>query len=91
MKKYSFKEIDLSDLNDVRNGCNEILKELKKPINSIICNAAVYKPRLRKPDRSVQGFENLWQLIILVIFFLKIFFWKIFYLQRKKFFEGQNY
>ena len=58
MKNVHFIEINLSDLHDVRNGCNEILKKFKKPINSIICNAAVYKPRLRKPERSPQGFEN---------------------------------
>ena len=54
-KNIHFIEIDLSDLDDVRNGCNEILKKFKKPISSIICNAAVYKPRLRKPERSPQG------------------------------------
>ena len=48
----------MSDLDDVRNGCNEILRKFKNPINSVICNAAVYKPRLRKPERSPQGFEN---------------------------------
>ncbi len=58
MKNVHFIEINLSDLHDVRSGCNEILKKFKKPINSIICNAAVYKPRLRKPERSPQGFEN---------------------------------
>ena len=58
MKNIHFIEIDLSDLNDVRNGCYEILKKFQNPINSIICNAAVYKPRLRKPERSPQGFEN---------------------------------
>ncbi len=58
IKNIHFIEIDLSDLDDVRNGCNEILKKFKKPINSIICNAAVYKPRLRKPERSPQGFDN---------------------------------
>ena len=58
MKNIHFIEIDLSDLDDVRNGCYEILKKFQNPINSIICNAAVYKPRLRKPERSPQGFEN---------------------------------
>ncbi len=58
IKNIHFIEINLSDLDDVRNGCSEILKKFEKPINSIICNAAVYKPRLRKPERSPQGFEN---------------------------------
>ncbi len=58
LKNIHFVEIDLSDLDDVRNGCSEILKKFKNPINSIICNAAVYKPRLRNPERSIQGYEN---------------------------------
>ncbi len=58
MQNIHFIEINLSDLEDVRNGCSEILKKFKNPINSIICNAAVYKPRLSKPERSPQGFEN---------------------------------
>ena len=58
VKSVHFLEIDLSDLNDVRKGCDEILERFKKPINSLICNAAVYKPRLKRPERSAQGFEN---------------------------------
>ena len=53
-----FIEIDLANLDHVRKGCSEILKNLTKPINSLICNAAVYKPRLKRPERSPQGFEN---------------------------------
>jgi len=58
LENIHFIEIDLSDLDDVKNGCSEIKKKFKNPINSIICNAAVYKPRLRKPERSRQGYEN---------------------------------
>ena len=58
MNNIHFIEIDLSNLDDVKKGCSEILKKFKKPINSIICNAAIYKPRLKRPERSAQGFEN---------------------------------
>ena len=58
IQNVHFVEIDLSNLDDVRKGCDEILGRFKKPINSLICNAAVYKPRLKRPDRSPQGFEN---------------------------------
>jgi len=58
VKNVHFIEIDLSDLDDVRQGCDEILERFKKPINALICNAAVYKPRLKRPERSAQGFEN---------------------------------
>jgi len=58
IKNIHFIEIDLSNLDDVRNGCREIQEKFKKPINSLICNAAIYKPRLKRPERSPQGFEN---------------------------------
>ena len=58
VENVHFIEIDLSNLDDVRKGCDEILERFKKPINSLICNAAVYKPRLKKPERSPQGYEN---------------------------------
>jgi len=57
-KNIHFIEIDLSNLDDVRKGCDEILERFKNPINSLICNAAVYKPSLKRPERSPQGFEN---------------------------------
>ena len=56
IKNIHFIEIDLSDLDDVRDGCSEILKKFKNRINSIICNAAVYKPRLRNPELFLMPF-----------------------------------
>ena len=53
-----FVEIDLADLDDVRKGSLEILEKFKDNLKLVICNAAIYKPRIRKPERSVQGFEN---------------------------------
>jgi len=58
LNKISFIEIDLSDLNKVREGAQEISTKFKDALKILICNAAVYKPRLRRPERSVQGFEN---------------------------------
>ena len=58
MRNVHFIEIDLSNLIEIKEGCNQILDKFKKPINSLICNAAVYKPRLKRPERSLQGFEN---------------------------------
>jgi len=58
LEKIKFFEIDLSDLNMVRDGCNQIIEKFGDSLKVIICNAAVYKPRLRKPERSFQGFEN---------------------------------
>jgi len=58
LEKIKFFEIDLSDLNMVREGSNQIIEKFGDSLKVIICNAAVYKPRLRKPERSAQGFEN---------------------------------
>jgi len=58
LNKINFIQIDLSDLNEVREGANEIISQFRDALKILICNAAVYKPRLRKPDRSVQGYEK---------------------------------
>ena len=50
-------EIDLADLNSVRNGAKSLLEDLEKPLDALVCNAAVYLPRLKKPLRSPQGYE----------------------------------
>jgi len=58
LKKIQFFEIDLSNLDMVRDVSNKIIEKFGSSIKVLICNAAVYKPRLRKPERSAQGFEN---------------------------------
>ncbi len=49
--------MDLSDLDDVRSSTNALLASLDKPLDALVCNAAVYLPRLKKPQRSAQGYE----------------------------------
>ena len=58
LEKIKFLEIDLSNLDMIREGSDQIIENYGDFLKVIICNAAVYKPRLRRPDRSVQGFEN---------------------------------
>ena len=58
LKKIQFFEIDLSNLDMVRDVSNKIIEKFGSSIKVLICNAAVYKPRLRRPERSAQGFEN---------------------------------
>ena len=58
LEHIHFVEIDLSDLNQVREGVGHILNEYGGHLKVIICNAAVYKPRLKRPERSMQGYEN---------------------------------
>ena len=42
IRNVHFIEIDLSNLDDVRKGCDEILKRFKKPINSLICLSLIH-------------------------------------------------
>ncbi len=58
IESINFLEIDLSDLNSVRDGSKEIISRFANRLKGLICNAAVYKPRLKRPERSPQGFEN---------------------------------
>ena len=46
--------MDLGDLNSVRRA----VESLSDPIDAVVCNAAVYKPKLKEPERSPQGYEN---------------------------------
>ena len=45
--------MDLGDLDSVRRAVDA----LPDPIDGLVCNAAVYKPRLKRPERSPQGYE----------------------------------
>ena len=58
IENINFLEMDLSDLNSVRKGSHEIKTRFGDVLKVLICNAAVYKPRLERPERSPQGFEN---------------------------------
>ncbi len=49
--------MDLGDLESVRRGVDSLLDSLEKPLDALVCNAAVYLPRLKKPQRSAQGYE----------------------------------
>ncbi len=50
-------EMDLGDLGSVRSSVDQLLHLLDDPLDALVCNAAVYLPRLKKPQRSAQGFE----------------------------------
>ena len=49
--------LDLGDLESVRQFVEKILGSLETPLDALVCNAAVYLPRLKKPKRSAQGYE----------------------------------
>ena len=45
--------MDLGDLDSVRRA----LDALPDHLDAVVCNAAVYKPKLKQPERSSQGYE----------------------------------
>ena len=49
-------QVDLGDLDSVRRLVHEF-HATGRPLDALICNAAVYKPRLKQPERSPQGYE----------------------------------
>ncbi len=56
-KQLKHIQIDLGDLDSVRHGAKSLLEDLDQPLDALVCNAAVYLPRLKKPLRSPQGYE----------------------------------
>ncbi len=49
-------QVDLGDLDSVRRLVNDF-HATGRPLDALVCNAAVYKPRLKQPERSPQGYE----------------------------------
>jgi protochlorophyllide reductase len=55
--KLQHLRIDLGDLESVRVGVETLVSSLPQPLDALVINAAVYKPRLKQPERSPQGYE----------------------------------
>ena len=49
--------MDLGDLESVRTGVETLVTSIGMPLDALVINAAVYKPRLKEPERSPQGYE----------------------------------
>lgn len=49
-------QVDLGDLDSVRRLVNAF-HATGRSLDALVCNAAVYKPRLKQPERSPQGYE----------------------------------
>jgi protochlorophyllide reductase len=49
--------IDLGDLESVRAGVETLVDSIGGDLDALVVNAAVYKPRLKQPERSPQGYE----------------------------------
>jgi protochlorophyllide reductase len=55
--KLHHLRMDLGDLESVRIGVETLVDSLGLSLDALLCNAAVYKPRLKQPEWSPQGFE----------------------------------
>lgn len=49
-------KVDLADLDGVR-ALVDAFHATGRPLDALVCNAAVYLPRLKHPERSPQGYE----------------------------------
>jgi protochlorophyllide reductase len=53
---YSLMQIDLGDLDSVQRFVREFSAS-GRPLNSLLCNAAIYLPLIKEPLRSPEGYE----------------------------------
>ena len=49
--------IDLGDLASVRVGVETLVASIGRPLDALVCNAAIYRPRLKQPEWSPQNYE----------------------------------
>ncbi len=56
-EKLHHIRMDLGDLDSVRAGVETLINSLGFGLDALVINAAVYKPRLKEPERSPQGYE----------------------------------
>lgn len=54
--RYAIAHLDLGSLDSVRAFAARIAERTER-LDALVCNAAVYKPRLTVPERSAEGFE----------------------------------
>ena len=53
---YTIAKLDLASLASVRQFVNDF-RSLNRPLSALVCNAAVYLPLLKEPERSADGYE----------------------------------
>ncbi|MEA5420931.1 protochlorophyllide reductase [Spirulina sp. CCNP1310] len=54
--RYSLLEIDLANFQSVRDFVSKY-RSLNRPLTALVCNAAVYFPLLKEPERNAEGYE----------------------------------
>ena len=51
--QLSHLRFDLADLDSVRAGAETLVASLGRPLDALVINAAVYKPRLEQPEKTL--------------------------------------
>ena len=54
--RYTIMEIDLASLGSVRRFVNNF-RNTGRSLEALVCNAAIYTPLIKEPQRSPEGFE----------------------------------
>eukprot|EP00961_Rhodomonas_salina_P081426 1094811-Rhodomonas_salina.1 len=57
-KSYTIMNLDMASLQSVRDFVNN-LRLLGRPIDALVCNAAVWYPQDKAPRLTVDGFEEV--------------------------------
>ena len=71
MSSFTAMEIELNSYESVRSFCKELDKfKVGKPIDRLVCNAAVYQPSLPYAKWSVDGHEQQMQINFLSHFLM---------------------
>lgn len=55
-ENYTIMHLDLSSLDSVRQFVNNF-RQSGKPLDVLVCNAAIYQPTAREPSFTAEGFE----------------------------------
>mmetsp|Transcript_23500 Transcript_23500/g.25730 ORF Transcript_23500/g.25730 Transcript_23500/m.25730 type:complete len:400 (-) Transcript_23500:180-1379(-) len=61
-KKYAILELDLASFDSVKKFANKLKQIKPKPLDRLVCNAAVYQPALPTPKFTDDGFEQQMQI-----------------------------
>lgn len=61
-KNYNIMELDLASFDSTRKFVSKLKSMKKKPLERLVCNAAVYQPSLPKPKYTADGFEQQLQI-----------------------------
>jgi hypothetical protein len=82
--KYSIMELDLAQFDSVRKFVNNLQRMKSKPLDRLVCNAAVYQPALPTVSTLSPLFISLLLLLLMnqnnmFLFFFMIFFFTIFF------------